>query len=132
MSADNNICIMEWGNEWFVWHGSMSANYYEPASFEHGFATKEEARDFARQLYDEIGYVEGGIAYIGVDEQERALKEEIESLSLRLENLRKTGKQYEWMMETEEPFPSKKDEWSLTPKQADLDEQMNGDDDRPY
>lgn len=98
MSSDNNICIMKWGDEWFVWHGSMSATYFEPESYTNGFTNEKEAVEFAHQLYDKIGYVEGGIVHIEIEEQERGLKSMIEHLSARLENLRKTGKQYEWMM----------------------------------
>jgi len=94
ISADNAIFIMPWGDEWFVWHGSLSADYYEPASFEHGFLTKKEASEFAHGLHDEIGYVEGGIICVGREEQERALLSHISSLTERLENLRLTGKQY--------------------------------------
>jgi hypothetical protein len=94
MSADNAIFIMPWGDEWFVWHGSLSADYYEPASFEHGFLTKKEASKFAHGLHDEIGYVEGGIIHVNKGAQERALMSEIFYLTERLERLRLTGKQY--------------------------------------
>jgi hypothetical protein len=93
MSADNNICIMEWGDEWFVWHGSMSADYIEPESYSNGFLTEKEASEFAHQLYDEIGYVEGGIIHIGKEQQEDALISIISSLIGRLHRLRTTGSQ---------------------------------------
>jgi hypothetical protein len=94
MSADNAIFIQEWADEWFVWRGSLSADYYEPASFEHGFLTKKEASEFAHGLHDEIGYVEGGIIHVNKDAQESALIAHISSLTKRLERLRLTGKQY--------------------------------------
>jgi hypothetical protein len=94
MSADNGIFIQQWGDEWFVWHGSLSADYYEPASFEHGFWTEKEACDFARQLYDKIGHVEGGIIHVDQDAQERALISEIYYLTERLKRLKTTGQQH--------------------------------------
>jgi hypothetical protein len=94
LSADNAIFLQEWGGEWFVWHGSLSADYYEPASFENGFQTEKEASDFAHDLHDEISCIEGGIIHVDKEAQERALLLHIFFLTERLENLRLTGKQH--------------------------------------
>ena len=94
MSSDNGIFIMKWFDEWFVWHGSLSADYYEPASYNNGFQFEFEASEFAHKLHDEIGHVEGGIIHVTVEAQEEALNEHIRSLTTRLEHLKKTGSQY--------------------------------------
>jgi len=85
---------MKWVDEWFVWHGSLSSDYFEPASYENGFLSETEASEFARKLYDEIGYVEGGIINIDQQAQEESLVREIKFLTERLNNLRVTGNQF--------------------------------------
>lgn len=95
MSSDNGIFIMKWFDEWFVWHGSLSADYYEPAKYEYGFEFELEASEFAHKLQDEIGYVEGGIIHITAKDQEIALERTIIHLTKRLERLKNTGNQYE-------------------------------------
>lgn len=94
MSSDNAIFYIEWCGEWFVWHGSLSADYYEPASYEHSFQTQQEAIDFARKLAEEIGYVEGGIIQVTTRSQKEALIQHIQSLTGRLLSLEKSGAQY--------------------------------------
>jgi hypothetical protein len=93
MSSDNAIFIQQWEGEWFVWHGSLSADYYEPASFDHGFPTEREALDFADDWLQEIGYVEGGIIQIGKEEIENALISHISYLTERLKHLRLNSKE---------------------------------------
>jgi len=94
MSSDNGIFVMKWFDEWFVWHGSLSADYYEPASYENGFQFELEASEFAHNLHDEIGYVEGGIIHVTTEAQEDALTQHIKYLTNRLESLRKNGSQF--------------------------------------
>lgn len=96
MSADNAIFVMEWFCEWYVWHGSLSADYYEPASFEDFFGTEEEAVKFAHEYVDKLGYVEGGVIFIRKEDEEKALINTIDSLTERLKHLQKHGTQYKW------------------------------------
>lgn len=94
MSSDNGIFIMKWFDEWFVWHGSLSADYYEPASYNNSFQFEFEASEFAHKLHDEIGLVEGGIIHVTVEAQKYALNNHIVSLTARLNRLEKNGAQY--------------------------------------
>jgi hypothetical protein len=80
MSSDNAIFYIEYGDEWFVWHGSLSADYYEPETFENGFPSKEEAISFANALHDKIGYTEGGIIYVDKESKITAIKSQINHL----------------------------------------------------
>jgi hypothetical protein len=96
MSADNRICILQISdNEWAVWHGSGSCEYYQPdpcgVSYYH---TEKEARASAFAWEKELGYVEYGVQMITPGEQKQALEDEIKYLREKLELLKKTGKQY--------------------------------------
>ena len=96
MSADNRLCYMQWNtNQWFVWHGSCSEDYYEPPSWAQDiFATEEEALAFIKEEEGRIGYLEGGVTLVGDLEQDEALRGTIEDLTRRLENLTTKGHQY--------------------------------------
>lgn len=106
MSADNRLCFMEWGGcRWHVWHGTCSADYYEPP-FEspslRSFNTEREAREYLdaeeERMYKNCDILEGGVTFIGPHEQETALEFTIASLTKRLENLKIEGNQFpQWI-----------------------------------
>ena len=97
MSADNRICIMEWQGEWHVWDGSCSCDYYEPPYSERdSFPTREAALSRAYEIANNTYILEGGITIIDIEEQERALRQDIKHLQERLDRLIKDGKQYNY------------------------------------
>lgn len=95
MSADNRICVMrnEHG-EWAVWHGSASMDYYEPPALSESCPSKEQAIAVAQDYATQIGYVECGVQFIGVDEQKIALINTICDLAQRLARLQDVGAQW--------------------------------------
>ena len=94
MSADNRICLMDTPLGWAGWHGSCSANHYEPAFDSEWFYSKQEALDWVNKEAESMVILEGGITIIGIEEQKQALKDLITDASLRLENLEKWNSQY--------------------------------------
>ena len=95
MSADNRICLMEtrWG--WSGWHGSCSIDYSEPPIYGvKEFNTKKEAIDWAYTEAKDMVILEGGITFVGIDEQRLALKGIIEDTTHRLECLERWGTQF--------------------------------------
>ena len=96
MSADNRICVMEWCGFWYVWMGSLSAYYYEPPMNQDGrvFSSKEQALEYAEKEAENCTILEGGIEEIGQEEQRLGLQNLINDATIRLDNLKKHGKQY--------------------------------------
>lgn len=95
MSADNRVCYLKHPHfdEWCVWHGSGSMDYYEPPALYDSYPTEEEARAAAHAMADEISYLEYGVGPICIEEQEQGLVWAIEDLTARLKRLRETGSQ---------------------------------------
>lgn len=87
---------MEWQEEWHVWNGSCSSDYFEPPYGDSVkvFPTKQEALDHAHKVAENTYILEGGITIIGMEEQMTALHQTIKYLQERFDNLGKTGKQY--------------------------------------
>ena len=96
MSADNRICIMKDYNEQYaVWEGSLSVNYYEPPFTAERFNTEKKAIEYAILLTKDCCVLEGGIERISNTEQLKGLTEEIEHLSGRIKLLITSNKQWE-------------------------------------
>lgn len=93
MSADNRICIMEWNNEWHVWHGCLSSWYDIPPSSAKIFDNENDAHKYAVSLEEDRPILEGGISNIDVEEQKNALISKLRFDLERLYRLNKVGTQ---------------------------------------
>lgn len=96
MSADNRLCLMEWGGggQWYAWHGSGSCEYHEPPSYAQSFRSRSEADEWIDAEVKRIEYLEYGVTRIGSEEQEAGLMGTIKDCQQRLVNLREKGHQY--------------------------------------
>jgi hypothetical protein len=93
MSADNRLCMMEWGDQWFVWHGSCSTNYDSPPASAECFSDRDQAADYMYSEANRLVFLEGGSTVIGPPEQQQALIDIITDATRRLNNLRRYGDQ---------------------------------------
>ncbi len=89
MSADNRIIKDNYNGKWYVWHGSLSQDYYKPTSDAICFDAALDATNFAIKESDSCAVLEGGIQSLTDNERIRALQYENDNLRMQLDIIKK-------------------------------------------
>ena len=85
MSADNRIIIFNDGDDWCVWEGSCSTNYYEAPEHAERFETYNEADHYAQEKAQGMLILEGGVQVLTPEEVLYGLLKQQEEIKIKIE-----------------------------------------------
>ena len=103
MSADNRILIFNDGDDWCVWEGSCSTNYYEAPEHAERFETYNEADHYAQEKAQGMLILEGGVQVLTHEEVFDGLLEQQEEIKIKL------AKQLELIRQKNKPRGNRRD-----------------------